>query len=208
MRASDKRYKDEKRHGGKRGELLALFGPRCSACGHEGGENEIVAHHIRGNPLDHSLQILLCRSCHASLHMDGTDKKPVKPSHVREAIGSTDTLEDAASKVGLSRSVLLERRKRFGIGKPCRHCLVEFMPTPKLRHYCSDSCAKEGKKSALLNYRLRNRERIKAQCKKDYSRHREKRLESCKKYYATNAERIKAYSREWHRKRKSNQVET
>jgi hypothetical protein len=68
-RASDKRYHDKVQHGGKRHELIRQNGLVCSECGVEGDLFSIVAHHETFNKTDHSQQRLLCRVCHARLHM-------------------------------------------------------------------------------------------------------------------------------------------
>ena len=65
-------YKDKTRHGEKRQEMIKKFGLKCSECGLE-SENEfdIVLHHVKFDPQDHSEQVLLCRSCHAKVHNFG-----------------------------------------------------------------------------------------------------------------------------------------
>jgi len=202
MRGSDKFYKDAVRHGGERARLLSIFGPKCSSCGYVGNESEIVAHHVTWNPLDHHLQILLCRSCHASLHLDGIDKKHVTKEQIEHAISETGTLDDAAKLVGLSRYVLLERRRRFGIGRKCLFCGIAHIPSQERRKYCSDECAESGKRTKKKELNASNKEKKRESDKRYYSKNREALLEKQKEYYLENTERIKAYAREWHKKRK------
>lgn len=66
---SNQFYKDKKRHGNQRTEMIKKYGLKCFLCGFE-SENkfDIVMHHTSFNPQSHENQILLCRSCHAKEH--------------------------------------------------------------------------------------------------------------------------------------------
>jgi predicted nucleic acid-binding Zn ribbon protein len=57
---------DEKRHGGKRQELIDWNGAKCFTCGKV--DKRIAAHHVSLDKTDHENQILLCNSCHSRLH--------------------------------------------------------------------------------------------------------------------------------------------
>lgn len=202
----DRIYKDKVRHGGHRERLLEIHGPRCSICGYEGEEFEIVAHHITGKPNEHDFQILLCRSCHASIHQRGVDKKTgITIDEIREAIESCKNLYEASDKVGLSRSGLYQRRKRYNIKKKCRFCKELFFPTKILLWYCSENCRALGIKQKTDERMERvTKEQKSERDKKSYLKHREKRIASCKEYYRANSEKIKQYAREYHRKKRLN----
>ena len=64
-KASNRRYKDKRRHGDKRQKLIKRNGLICAKCGKSGNEFDIVAHHSAFDKYDHKNQVLLCRSCHA-----------------------------------------------------------------------------------------------------------------------------------------------
>lgn len=68
-RTRDLAYKDKIRHGGMRQRLIAQFGYVCSSCGKEKSSRGIVVHHITFDPTKHDQQELLCRSCHALVHL-------------------------------------------------------------------------------------------------------------------------------------------
>ena len=199
----DSRYKDEIRHGGKRGELIELFGLTCSSCGVKGESFDIVAHHLTGNSSEHHLQVLLCRRCHALLHLTGKDKKDVRKAEILSAMKASTNLDDAARLVGLSRSVFRQRRKRYGLmNKPCANCGKDFIPSNELKKYCTDECAIQGKRQ-----KYDDRKPIIAEQKVDNDRryrerHKEELAEKKRKYYLEHIEEIKARTREWYKKRK------
>jgi len=69
-REQNKFYKDATRHGEMREAMIEKFGLVCSKCGVEKNDRfDIVMHHITFNNKEHEYQELLCRSCHASIHM-------------------------------------------------------------------------------------------------------------------------------------------
>lgn len=61
-----RKYQDQKRHGGKREELIEKHGHICYMCNKE--VDRIAAHHVTLDKTDHDNQVLLCLSCHAKLH--------------------------------------------------------------------------------------------------------------------------------------------
>lgn len=119
MRETDKKYKDRVRHGGKREELLEKFGVKgkfqCSMCGILGDSYMIVAHHVTGNNKEHDYQILMCRKCHASLHMklNNPRKRSISKEQVMEALSRYEYLEDMCKFLGITRSYLYKLRKRY-----------------------------------------------------------------------------------------------
>jgi len=172
-RESDREYKDKVRHGGRRKELLKENGFKCSKCGKTEYSFNIVAHHTTFDSKEHEYQELLCRSCHAKIH--SKERKPLSKEDIKKAITSTLILDDAAKKLGITRSNLRKRRIKFNLQKLCFTCKSFFVPTPKLRRYCSNSCADIGKK-------LQRR-------KRDISyKETKKRLD--REYYQRNKERI------------------
>lgn len=198
-----RRYLDKARHGSKRQELLDKHGPKCSICGLIKNEIDIVAHHITGNPEEHEWQVLLCRSCHAKLHLPNIDKKKIPESVIRKTIEICPNLDESAKVLGLSRAGLALKRKKYGIKPKCEYCQNEFKPTRRLRAYCSEECQKSGiQKKYLERIERVDPERKKEFGRADYAKHREERLAKVKAYYKTNAEKIKAYAREYHRKKK------
>ena len=202
-RDENAKYKDDLRHGGKRSELIAMFGLTCSACGVSGSGFGIVAHHLTGNPQEHALQILLCRPCHATLHMDGVDKKPRTREEILAAVRATNNLHAAGKLVGLSHTAMKKRIKKYGIGRPCGHCKKEFTPTPQLKRYCSEECQVTGKKEKQTKHIESYKER-QVEIDRGYrERHKEALAERKRKYYLEHAEAIKARTREWYKNRKS-----
>ncbi len=210
-RAADNEYKDKVRHGGMRKILIEESirkqaeeskGKVCSNCGVV-VESGIHAHHLV-HKQDHDNQALLCASCHASFHHKGVDKKVgVTEDIVQKAIQTSKNLFEVSDKVGLSRAGLYLRRKRYGIKKECRHCKEEFMPDKKFLHYCSEECQTIG----IEEKRQERIARVDPDRKKEiarvyYLKHREKRLAKVKERYALKSEEIKAYAREYHRKKK------
>jgi uncharacterized protein YlaI len=73
-REKDKVYKDKVRHAGKRLDLITKNGLRCSVCGEVEESKNIVAHHLLEKS-NHELQILLCRACHARVHIDNLNQR-------------------------------------------------------------------------------------------------------------------------------------
>ena len=108
------RRHDKKAHGGKREELIQTYGLKCSRCGKEGSSYEIVAHHITFNPSEHEHQELLCRACHCKLH-HSVPKKNVTKEDIEKAVSETGNLEDACKILGINRSSLYWKRKKFGL---------------------------------------------------------------------------------------------
>lgn len=121
MRTTDRKYKDKVRHGGKREELLERFGVKgkfqCSMCGILGDSYMIVAHHVTGNNKEHDYQILLCRKCHAGLHMklNNPRAKHITKEQVEEVVLKYKFLEDMCDALGITRSYLYKLRKQYGL---------------------------------------------------------------------------------------------
>lgn len=113
------RVKDQKRHGGKRNELLNVNGPKCDMCGVVKKPKDIVAHHITGNNQEHEQQQLLCRKCHKRLHLMQyhPGRKNISKEQIVDAINSSKDLEEASSKLGIARCTLYQKRKEFGLPK-------------------------------------------------------------------------------------------
>lgn len=107
-------YKDRTRHGGKRRELILKYGYVCSECKKESNEFDIIAHHVTWNNQDHSKQELLCRACHCRLHQS-VPKKLVTKDQIEMAIKSTKNLDEACKILGINRSSLYWKRKKFGL---------------------------------------------------------------------------------------------
>lgn len=107
-------YRDKARHGGKKQELIEKFGLKCVKCGKSGSSSEIVAHHKTFNPLEHEHQELLCLACHCRLH-HSVPKKNVTKEDIEKAINETYNLEDACKILGINRSSLYWKRKKFGL---------------------------------------------------------------------------------------------
>jgi hypothetical protein len=199
MTKPDERYKDKMRHGGKRGELIAKFGLVCSACGVSGSGFNIVAHHLTGDPQNHSVQVLLCRRCHAKVHLDGRDKKQLGAEEVATALGTAESISNAAKDLGISRTMLRNRRKRYGLmGRSCGECGKIFTPTPSLRKYCTVECAVVGKQKRYET-RIAVPNPNKAENDRRYrERHKEAVAEKKRQYYLGHADIFKARAKAWH----------
>jgi len=132
------RHKEKKRHGGVKEKLIKEKGRVCARCGKIGDSSNIQGHHITGDNQDHEHQELLCLSCHAKHHVIWKHKlKSLDAESIFNAIQSSKTVEEASTKLGVSRSFLRKERKRLGIfTKPCRRCGEMFTPSPSHRHVC------------------------------------------------------------------------
>jgi len=123
----DARYKDKRRHNGKRSELLdGKCGLTCAMCGKGGNTYEIVTHHIDHDSSNHEKQVQLCRSCHALEHYDesnlGNKKQAVNEnvrnitkSQVEKSLQGIKKVEEACEILGITRSTLYKLRKKFGL---------------------------------------------------------------------------------------------
>lgn len=111
---ADLKYKDKVRHDYKREELIQKTGLICTECGKVGNSYQIVAHHITGNNQEHEHQKLLCRACHCRLHQS-IPKKNVTKEQIERAIKSTKNLDEACKVLGINRSSLYWKRKKFGM---------------------------------------------------------------------------------------------
>ena len=107
-------YKDRLLHGGKRKELIKKYGLKCFKCGKEGKSSEIAAHHKTFNPLEHEYQELLCRACHCAVH-HSFPKKNVTKEDIEKSINETNNLDEACKILGINRSSLYWKRKKFGL---------------------------------------------------------------------------------------------
>ena len=176
-RKRDRKFKDKVRHGGKRKELLDTNGFVCSQCGKEAKSFYIVAHHSTFDPTDHSQQELLCRSCHAKIH--SRDRKHIPEELMSSTIHTSNSLDDAAKKLNLSRSTLYKKRIKSGlIWEICQICGGKFKPKPQLRQYCSIQCAEIGKTIKRKKREIKYRERRKEFNKQYYLRNRERILKN------------------------------
>jgi DNA-directed RNA polymerase subunit RPC12/RpoP len=108
------RHKDKKRHGGRRYELISKYGYKCSDCGKESNEFDIIAHHVSGNNQDHENQVLLCRACHCRVH-HSVEKKPLTREQIEEAIATSRNLFEACKRLGINRASLYAKRKKLGL---------------------------------------------------------------------------------------------
>jgi hypothetical protein len=113
-RANEK-HKDKSRHGDKRIALISNNGFVCSACGVQGNSFDIVAHHTTFDNQEHNFQVLLCRSCHAKLHSVGRTLKPIGKDAMIEALESSETTQEAAAKLGISKATMYQKRKMYGL---------------------------------------------------------------------------------------------
>lgn len=124
----DKRYKDKKRHSGKRSELLSTdCGLICLMCGKKGNKFQIVTHHVTHDSSDHDKQVQLCRSCHALEHFSESNLgewkrqknehfKSITKEQVEKALRENNSLDGASNALGIARCSLYKLRKKFGLG--------------------------------------------------------------------------------------------
>lgn len=125
-RAND-RYKEKSRHGGNKEVLSAMFGFVCSSCGKRGDSFDIVSHHTTFDNTEHDKQTLMCRSCHARVHYSGKQLKPISRETMIEALENSETTQEAAAKLGLSKATMYQKRKMYGlrITKERKHITFE-----------------------------------------------------------------------------------
>jgi hypothetical protein len=110
----DGQYRDKVRHGGIKQQLVDKHGLVCQKCGKQSTSFDIVAHHITGDNQDHSQQELLCRACHCRLHQS-VPKKHISKEQIEMAIKTTKNLDEACKILGINRSSLYHKRKKFGL---------------------------------------------------------------------------------------------
>lgn len=121
-RIRDARYKDKKRHGGKRARLIEKNGLICNRCSKVGTRYDIHTHHINHDK-DHEYQEMLCRSCHAKAHGFGDEARlrailldSIPRETVEDALRGK-RIKDAHKVLGISRSALFKIRKKYGFKK-------------------------------------------------------------------------------------------
>lgn len=123
---------------------------------------------------------LWCRSCNKKRHPFVI--KPISKERTLDVINSSANLVEAAKRLGLSKSGLLMKRRKFSLmNMICEVCEKEFMPTSELRHYCSLSCAEIGKMAKTELQRQAYRPKKKVLDRQYYRRNRERILAKFKK---------------------------
>lgn len=125
-----KECKDKFRHGGVRKQLLSTScGKTCAMCGKEEIKSRhIHTHHINYDPTDHrpENQIQLCASCHGKEHFDLKRWPERKATHeylkniTKEQVVAAlkgNSLENAATSLGISRGAMWKLRKKHSLPK-------------------------------------------------------------------------------------------
>ena len=115
---TNQKYKDSKRHGNERGRAISIHGLTCERCGQTKDNSfDIVQHHKNFDKEDHVNQGLLCRSCHAKIHMrkNPNNLKPVSKDEIENALANSKSLYVACEKLGISRATLYDKRKKLGL---------------------------------------------------------------------------------------------
>jgi len=137
------KHKEKSRHGNGKERLVAQYGLVCSKCGKTGDSFEITGHHTTGDKNEHEYQELLCRSCHAKAHDLGQYKiKIVDKESIQKAIADSKGLDEAAAKLGISRSFLRKQRIHYGLyDQPCKKCGRIYPKSEECRKYCPECTA-------------------------------------------------------------------
>lgn len=115
---TEKEYHDKTRHGSKKESSISENGLKCSRCGvKKDNRFDIIMHHKTFNNQEHEHQELLCRSCHAKIHMRAkpNNLKEVTKEEIIKAIESTKNLFDACKSLGICRATLYDKRKKFNL---------------------------------------------------------------------------------------------
>lgn len=109
-------YKDLKRHGGKRKELISKFGLVCVVCGKVGNSKQIHTHHITMDKTGHEYQELRCLPCHSRIHWlaNNPRSKVLTKEQVEYAVSNFKTLDDMCKYLGITRSFLYKKRIEYG----------------------------------------------------------------------------------------------
>jgi DNA-binding NtrC family response regulator len=114
---ADKYAVSLRRYGGKHYEVLERDNFTCKICG---SMTDIVVHHrdhnIENNKMDNLIS--WCRPCHTSYHQNETKNnlyKHIAKDQIIKAINVTDTLEDAANVLGITRKTLMKKRLEYGL---------------------------------------------------------------------------------------------
>lgn len=115
----DKGNLNRRRYGGNHFKVLKRDGFKCTECN---GNDRLCVHHkdenIRHN--DMSNLITLCIYCHTRHHSKGDGNlhfKHITKSDIVHAIETTDTLDEAAEILGITRKTLMSKRLEYGLGK-------------------------------------------------------------------------------------------
>lgn len=113
----DKGCVNRRRYGGNHFKVLKRDEFKCTECN---SKDQLCVHHIdeniRNNKMDNL--ITLCKGCHAIVHHKGSlnnHYKDVSKEQIIKAIETTDTLEEAAEVLGITRKTLSLKRKEYDL---------------------------------------------------------------------------------------------
>lgn len=115
----DLEYVNQWRYGGNKYKVLERDNYSCQNC-REINPKSLVVHHIDEVIENTSMDnlVTLCRACHAKHHHSGSlnvKYKEVSKESVIEAIESSNNLEEAARKLGITRKTLRKKREMYGL---------------------------------------------------------------------------------------------
>ena len=114
-------YRNKENFGGNMFISLERDLYTCQICNNK---NSLVVHHkdLSGsahNPNNNIDNLVtLCRKCHAALHAmysKPSNYKDISKDQIIKAIERTETIQDAADELGVTRKTLLHKRKQYGL---------------------------------------------------------------------------------------------
>jgi len=92
----------------RRGRIKEQHDHKCSMCGDDLRDTPPQNQVIRDDKL-------FCRKCHGIRCSTNRDFKPVSAERITEVISQTDTLDDACVILGVNRSSLYMKRRKYGL---------------------------------------------------------------------------------------------
>ncbi len=151
-----------------------LYGYKCSECNMD-LENIPIQHQVISNGK------LICRKCHAQKSI--ARFKLVTKEEIEEALNTSDSIKEAAQKLGLARSSLGIKRKKFGLS---------LHPHKYLR---------------TINRGYKEKKPVDPEKKKEwdrlyYQKHKEELIAKQMLYYERNRDKVLEYHKELYLKRK------
>jgi len=148
---------------------------RCVVCGESLRNKPVNCQIISGGKL-------ICNKCHA--HRSIAEFKHVSKEEIEEALNTSDSIKEAAQKLGLARSSLGIKRKKFGLS---------LHPHKYLR---------------TINRGYKEKKPVDPEKKKEwdrlyYQKHKEELIAKQKEYYERNRDKVLEYHKELYLKQKT-----
>lgn len=118
LNKTDLEYHNQKAFGGLKYEVMQRDNYKCAFCSCD-EIHRLIIHHKDEDKQNNVMEnlVTLCRACHAREHHAGELNSryvDISREAIAEAIESTSTLDEAAKKLGITRSTLRKKRQQLG----------------------------------------------------------------------------------------------